>query len=90
MTIVKINRQRVALNARASYHRRMKTAKAIKFYGSHKRLAEALGIKPPSVHEWGEYPPEGKQILLERLTAGKLKAEPGALDRLIGADKVPA
>ena len=68
----------------------MKTAKALKFFGSHKRLADALGIKAPSVHEWGEYPPDGKQLLIERLTAGKLKAEPGTLDRLIGADKVPA
>lgn len=67
----------------------MKTQKAIQHFGGQTALARALGIRQPSVAEWGEYPPEGKQLLIERLTGGKLKAEKGALDRLLGADKLP-
>lgn len=35
-----------------------------------------LGIKQPSVAAWGEYPPGVRQLQLESMTGGVLKAEP--------------
>lgn len=37
-------------------------------------IAEALGIRPPSVYGWGETVPPYRQIQLEIATRGKLKA----------------
>jgi DNA-binding transcriptional regulator YdaS (Cro superfamily) len=57
----------------------MTTQDAISHYGSQQKLATALGIKQPTVSGWGTYPPAIRQIQLERLTRGRLKAEPGLL-----------
>ncbi len=54
----------------------MTKEEAIKYYGSQSAVAEAIGIVQVSVCKWGEYPPELRQIQLERATKGKLKAEP--------------
>ena len=67
----------------------MKTSDVISYFDSQHGVARALGISQPSVANWGEYPPDGKQLLIERLTQGALRAEPGCLDRLIGADRIP-
>lgn len=56
----------------------MTKADAIKFYGSQKALATALKCEQPAVAQWGKYPPAIRQIQLERLTRGCLKAEPSA------------
>jgi hypothetical protein len=41
------------------------------------KLAEALGIKSQgSVAAWDEYPPPLRQLQIEALTRGQLKAEP--------------
>lgn len=40
------------------------------------RLAEALGMSQGSVSLWGEYPPPLRQLQIEALTGGKLRAEP--------------
>jgi len=53
----------------------MKTASAIKHYGTIKKLARALGIKPPSVYDWGPIVPKQRQYELERITKGKLRAD---------------
>lgn len=45
--------------------------------GTQLALAERLGIKQPSVAGWGEFPPALRQIQIERLSGGELKAEPG-------------
>lgn len=58
----------------------MTTDEAIKHYGSQKKLADALGIKQGSVGGWREFPPTIRQIQLQRITNGRLKAEPGLLD----------
>jgi hypothetical protein len=55
----------------------MKTTHCIEHFGSKADLAKALGIAPPSVYEWGEFPPDLRQLQVEALTAGKLRAEPG-------------
>lgn len=48
----------------------------IYFDKSRVKLAAALGIEPESTYDWKEYPPELRQLQLEVLTNGKLKAEP--------------
>jgi hypothetical protein len=60
----------------------MRTSEAIRFYGDSKAaLAAACGIAPPSIHDWGEYPPPLRQKQLEELTGGQLKAEPDVYSR---------
>lgn len=46
------------------------------FGNSTSRLARALGIEPPSVYDWGRFPPPLRQLQLEQITNGALKAEP--------------
>lgn len=48
---------------------------AINYFGSQAALADALGIKQPSVAEWDSVP-DLRQLQLEILTHGKLKADP--------------
>jgi hypothetical protein len=48
---------------------------AIEFYKTQVNLAAALGISQSSVAEWGEYPPAIRQMQLERITRGRLRAE---------------
>lgn len=55
----------------------MTTDDCIRHYLTKAKLAEALGIEAPSVYSWGEFPPPLRQLQLERLTDGNLKAEPG-------------
>lgn len=54
----------------------MTKQEAIDHYKGIADLAQALGIKPPSIYSWGEYPPILRQLQLEALTAKRLKAEP--------------
>lgn len=54
----------------------MTTQEAIDFYGGKKQLADALGVWPQVIYQWGDYPPMGRQYELEVKTEGKLKAEP--------------
>lgn len=46
--------------------------------GTQAAMAEKLGMTQGSVSLWGEYPPAFRQIQIERLTGGQLKAEPWA------------
>ena len=49
----------------------------IEYYGSQEKVADALGIKQPSVAGWpGDYVPIGRQYQVEVLTKGALKADP--------------
>lgn len=57
----------------------MLTEEAIRFYKSQSALARALGITQASVAGWGEYPPGGRQLQIEKDTKGKLKAEPNCM-----------
>lgn len=57
------------------------TSEAIAYFdGSRAKLADALGIEPPSIYSWGENPPPLRQIQLEQITVGKLKAEPNCFE----------
>ncbi len=53
----------------------MQTRKAIEHFGSTRKLAEALGITPQAINQWGDAVPMLRQYELERVTAGKLKAD---------------
>jgi DNA-binding transcriptional regulator YdaS (Cro superfamily) len=53
----------------------MLTEDAIKHFKTKTALAAALGIKPPSIADWGEIVPKQRQYELERITSGKLKAD---------------
>lgn len=66
----------------------MKTQEAISHAGSSAALAELIGVTPAAITQWGEYPPDGRQLQIEKLTRKALKAEPGCLDRLLGMDKL--
>lgn len=55
---------------------RMRTEDAIKHFGTASALARALKIKPPSIYGWGECVPKLRQLQLEELTGGELKADP--------------
>ena len=65
----------------------MKTDEAIKHYGTQEKLAAALGIAQSTISgSWGVYPPDRRQLQIERKTAGVLKAEAGVMDRLLGIE----
>jgi len=68
----------------------MKTTDVITHFETQVRTAKALGIDQSSVSGWGEYPPDARQLQIERITLGALKAEPGCLDRVLGMDKLKA
>ena len=54
----------------------MTTDDAVKWAGGTQvGLASRLGIKQPSVAEWGKYPPALRQLQIEKLSRKKLKAE---------------
>lgn len=61
---------------RSSYHCAMLKKDVIEHFGSQASVAAALGISQPSVADWGETVPPLRQIQLERITGGKLKASP--------------
>ena len=54
----------------------MKTIDAIKYYGSRRKLADAMGIKDvSSISHWGTTVPERRQFQLQVLTDGSLVAQ---------------
>jgi hypothetical protein len=58
----------------------MTKLEALQFYGGNiSALARALDMDQSTYYSWGEYPPGGRQLQLERITGGKLKAEPGCM-----------
>jgi hypothetical protein len=61
----------------------MKTQDVIHHFGTQVATAEALGMAQSSIAGWGEYPPDARQLQIEKLTRKKLKAEPGCLERLL-------
>lgn len=64
----------------------MRTRAAIKFFKGEAALAKALELTVPAVYQWKEYPPDVRQLQLERITQGKLKAEPECEARVLGLD----
>ncbi len=56
------------------YSALMLTTKALKFFGGYGKLAAALDIRAPSIHGWGTTVPPLRQLQIEHITGGKLKA----------------
>jgi hypothetical protein len=48
---------------------------AVQHFGTQVLLAQALGMSQGSVSLWGEFPPALRQLQLEAVTSGALKAE---------------
>ncbi len=58
----------------------MTKTEALAFYdGNVSALARALDMDQSTFYSWGDFPPGGRQLQLERITGGKLKAEPGCM-----------
>jgi hypothetical protein len=53
----------------------MKTKEAIEFFGGKKQLADALGVWPQVIYQWGEFPPVARQYELQVKTKDALVAE---------------
>lgn len=53
----------------------MKTDEAIEFFGGKKQLADALGVWPQVIYQWGEYPPLARQYELQVKSNGVLLVE---------------
>lgn len=53
----------------------MEKQTAIKHFGSGVKLADALGIAPAAISQWGEFVPEGRAYQIQHITKGKLKVE---------------
>ena len=49
---------------------------AVRRFGTQVKLAEALGMSQGSISLWGEHPPPLRQLQIEALTGGELRAEP--------------
>lgn len=48
---------------------------AIQHFKTVAELASALGISTQAVYDWGDRVPELRQLQLEKITKGELKAE---------------
>jgi DNA-binding transcriptional regulator YdaS (Cro superfamily) len=53
----------------------MTTKQAIDYFGSAAKLAQALKVTKGAVSQWGEQPPYLRQVQLELLSSGLLKAD---------------
>lgn len=67
----------------------MRTADVLEYFHTQSAVAKALGITQPSVALWGEYPPDARQLQIEKVTRRRLRAEPGCMQRLLGLQKPP-
>lgn len=63
----------------------MTTSEAIAYFkGNVSALARAIGIDQSSVYSWLAYPPDRRQMQLQRVTGGALKAERDCIARVNG------
>ncbi len=53
----------------------MKTREVADFFGSKKKLAEALGIQPSAVTMWGDHVPESRQYQIQVLSKGRFQVD---------------
>lgn len=53
----------------------MNITDAIKYFGSKKKLADALGVRPSAVTQWGDKIPSVRQFQIQVISKNKLKAE---------------
>jgi hypothetical protein len=60
----------------------MKTHDAIAHFGTQAKLGAAIGLKQHSISVWGEFPPALRQLQIEHVTRGALKASPGIMPKI--------
>ena len=53
----------------------MRTQDAADFFGGKSKLAEALGVSPSAITQWGECVPLVRQYQIQVVSKGKLKAK---------------
>lgn len=53
----------------------MRKSEAVSYFGTQKKLADALGIQQGSVSGWDDLIPMARAIQIERVTGGRLKAD---------------
>lgn len=53
----------------------MKKVDAIRYYGTQRKLADALGISQAAISKWPDDVPLLRQYQIERLTGGALKVQ---------------
>lgn len=63
---------------KTAYAHGMRKAQAVKYYGSQRALAAALGITEQAVSLWGDLIPEGRAYQLESITGRKLRVDPAS------------
>jgi transcriptional repressor of cell division inhibition gene dicB len=54
----------------------MKKQQVLDYFGGGSAVAAALGIAPPSVTNWSDPLPELRQLQIEQVTEGRLRAGP--------------
>ncbi|EAW8084275.1 Cro/CI family transcriptional regulator [Salmonella enterica] len=59
----------------------MLTKDALNYFGTKSRVAEAAGIKLPSLYKWGELVPEGRAMRLQAASGGVLVYDPAVYDQ---------
>ena len=59
----------------------MKKQEAIAYFGTQQALADAIGVSSAAVTQWGENVPPLRQLQLQQLTLGKLKASEDVFER---------
>ena len=64
------------LNCVRYHNGEMTKQEAIDFFGTQRKVAEALGLKQPSIALWKDPLPELRQLQLEMVTGGSLRADP--------------
>lgn len=57
----------------------MKTADALKHFGGNTKLTALLGLSTGAISLWGECPPPLRQLQIESLSGGVLKADKSIL-----------
>ena len=53
----------------------MTSNQVFKHFGSKAKAADAIGIQRQSINDWGKYPPCLRQLQIEKMTNGELKAD---------------
>lgn len=66
----------IAIDHSGRYSVRMTKTEVLNHFGGAVATARALGISQPSVSNWSEDLPELRQLEIENLTAGVLRASP--------------
>jgi hypothetical protein len=78
----------------------MKTQDALNHFGGNTELTALLSLSTGAISQWGEFPPPLRQLQIETLSGGVLKADKAILpkrakknsntNRIYKADRLPS